>query len=373
MLKHEFPATASPVQLAAIRAFFLDPTDVYIRPEQEAILGRYVPDISSAMGVRPHQVVAREKVAEFLLTCVPPTLVGFALEGTTSPLSLATITLALPQWMVDLIGRVSDAAGHSMSEAVSLLIVEAVFDGGVSSAWTSENTPSYDVESRNQDSVPDGGISMTTETTPAPENSCHCHVCHCEHAGPGVCDYCRSGEHCEDLRINHQSPPTPAPLTDEEIASEVREAMHMLEDVPYAPQPGPGMREAARMTMRWHATIESLKLEAKEARRSANEQRAVAQSLLSQRNEAQKDQIEIREALQMTEDEDDYIGALQNLARSNLDLRAEIARLRSRVMSEERIAKVVALITRDCGCGVPGCSSGRAAADAIREVLGDSK
>lgn len=79
------------------------------------------------------------------------------------------------------------------------------------------------------------------------------------------------------------------------------------------------------------ATVRSLIARIEEDRRERRETKsqhiATVNDLLRQLDAARKDQIEIREALGCTEDDDDYIGALRKLARSNLDLRAEIERL----------------------------------------------
>lgn len=75
------------------------------------------------------------------------------------------------------------------------------------------------------------------------------------------------------------------------------------------------------------ARVQADRQEIEKLREKARDHIATVNDLLRQRDAAQKDQIEIREALGCTEEDDNYIGALRKLARSNLDLRAENARL----------------------------------------------
>jgi hypothetical protein len=120
-------------QLAAIRAFFVEPKERYAPADVRPIFGKYMSDdnITGDHGMfGGEEFVTHDLVEAFMRSYISHVVIGRALVGLgATPYDLKTITVTLPAWIVDGLQELAASRGDTVSDSLALEI--ANLEGGV--------------------------------------------------------------------------------------------------------------------------------------------------------------------------------------------------------------------------------------------------
>lgn len=121
-------------QIAAIRAFFVDPKPAYTKNELKRIFADDLPEgiMEGDRYGTLAKTIKRQTVAAFIRSFVSPVVVGRACGDVIDPLRVETVSVDLPTWMAEALREVARARSQSVGDVIATELLNAIEGNGPS-------------------------------------------------------------------------------------------------------------------------------------------------------------------------------------------------------------------------------------------------